>query len=92
MLSVQRALVPVLACEVALYRGECAEPLVLSSTMCLLAQIASGKVLTEVDIDLQLTGRRKQQQGFIEPSFPTIAGANSNGAVIHYRAKEETAK
>lgn len=32
------------------------------------------------------------QPGFIEPSFPTIAGADSNGAIIHYRAKEETAK
>ncbi len=35
---------------------------------------------------------RPQQPGFIEPSFPTIAGADSNGAVIHYRAKEETAR
>lgn len=56
------------------------------------AQIASGGTLTEVEVDLELTGRRRQQQGFIEPSFPTIAGANSNGAVIHYRAQPETCK
>lgn len=55
-------------------------------------QIASGGTLTEVEVDLELTGRRRQQQGFIEPSFPTIAGANSNGAVIHYRAQEGTCK
>ncbi|KAI8470117.1 MAG: hypothetical protein J3K34DRAFT_459008 [Monoraphidium minutum] len=55
-------------------------------------EVASGRTLTEVEVDLQLTGRRRQQAGFIEPSFPTIAGADSNGAVIHYRAKEETAK
>jgi Xaa-Pro aminopeptidase len=48
-------------------------------------QVASGRVFTEVEVDLELTGRRKQQQGFIEPSFPTIAGAGPNGAIIHYR-------
>ena len=29
---------------------------------------------------------------FLEPSFPTIAGVNSNGAIVHYRAVPETAK
>uniref|UniRef100_A0A383V906 Uncharacterized protein n=1 Tax=Tetradesmus obliquus TaxID=3088 RepID=A0A383V906_TETOB len=56
------------------------------------AKIASGATLTEVEVDLELTGRRKQQQGFIEPSFPTIAGANGNGAIIHYRAQEGSCK
>jgi Xaa-Pro aminopeptidase len=55
-------------------------------------QISSGATLTEVEVDLELTGRRKQQQGFIEPSFPTIAGANGNGAIIHYRAQEGSCK
>jgi hypothetical protein len=57
-----------------------------------LPQISSGRVLSEVEVDLELTGRRKQQQGFLEPSFATIAGANSNGAIIHYRAQEGTCK
>lgn len=57
-----------------------------------IVQIASGATLTEVEVDLELTGRRKQQPGFIEPSFPTIAGANGNGAIIHYRAQEGTCK
>jgi len=55
-------------------------------------QIASGRTLSEVEVDAELTGRRKQQQGFLEPSFATIAGANGNGAIIHYRAQEETCK
>jgi Xaa-Pro aminopeptidase len=48
-------------------------------------QVASGRVFTEVEVDLELTARRMQQPGFIEPSFPTIAGAGPNGAIIHYR-------
>jgi Xaa-Pro aminopeptidase len=55
-------------------------------------QVGSGGTLTEVEVDLELTGRRRQQQGFIEPSFPTIAGANGNGAIIHYRAVEGSCK
>eukprot|EP00878_Enallax_costatus_P008513 GHUV01008900.1.p1 GENE.GHUV01008900.1~~GHUV01008900.1.p1 ORF type:complete len:383 (+),score=74.73 GHUV01008900.1:673-1821(+) len=55
-------------------------------------KVGSGATLTEVEVDLELTGRRKQQQGFVEPSFPTIAGANGNGAIIHYRAQQETCK
>lgn len=56
------------------------------------ATIASGKTLTEVEIDEHLTGQRAAQEGFVEPSFPTIAGAGPNGAVIHYRAQKETCR
>lgn len=55
-------------------------------------EVSSGRTLTEVDVDVQLTARRAQQAGFVEPSFPSIAGANSNGAIIHYRAQPETCK
>lgn len=37
-------------------------------------QIASGRTLTEVDVDLELTARRSQQPGFVSLSFATIAG------------------
>jgi len=40
-----------------------------------------------VAVDEHLTGRRAAQPGFVEPSFPTIAGAGANGAIIHYRAQ-----
>ena len=36
------------------------------------------------------TSFRAQQEGFFDLSFPTIAGVGSNGATIHYRAKEGT--
>lgn len=52
--------------------------------------IASGTTITEVEVDDKLTGLRAQQQGFVEPSFATIAGANANGAIIHYRADSST--
>lgn len=54
--------------------------------------IASGKTLTEVEIDEHLTSYRAAQPGFVETSFPTIAGAGPNGAIIHYRAQPETCK
>ena len=46
--------------------------------------------VSEVEIDEQLTGRRAEQDGFIEVSFPTIAGVGSNGAIIHYRAQADS--
>ena len=48
--------------------------------------------MTEVDIDTKLIELRGSKPGFIEPSFPTIAGAGPNGAIIHYRAEEATAR
>ncbi|KAI7835935.1 hypothetical protein COHA_010169 [Chlorella ohadii] len=54
--------------------------------------IASGKTLTEVEVDEHLTAKRAAQPGFIEPSFPTIAGAGPNGAIIHYRAQPGTCR
>lgn len=50
--------------------------------------VTEGKKVSEVEIDQKLTGERAKQPGFKEPSFPTIAGVGSNGAIIHYRAKE----
>ena len=41
-------------------------------------------------MDTFLTGRRAAQDGFLEPSFPTIAGSGPHGAIIHYRAEPET--
>jgi Xaa-Pro aminopeptidase len=46
--------------------------------------------LTEVDIDEHITAARARRPGFVSPSFATIAGFNANGAIMHYRAQEET--
>lgn len=37
--------------------------------------LRAGRMLTEVEVDEELTARRAAQPGFVEPSFPTIAGA-----------------
>lgn len=54
------------------------------------AIVEEGRSVSEVEVDLVLTGCRAKQPGFLEVSFPTIAGVGSNGAIIHYRAKEDT--
>jgi Xaa-Pro aminopeptidase len=45
---------------------------------------------TELDIDTQITAARARRPGFVSPSFATIAGFNANGAIIHYRASEDS--
>uniref|UniRef100_A0A7S0MU40 DNA damage-binding protein 1 n=1 Tax=Pyramimonas obovata TaxID=1411642 RepID=A0A7S0MU40_9CHLO len=50
------------------------------------AEVAAGRSVTEAEVGLKLIEVRGQQEGFIEESFPTIAGAGPNGAIIHYRA------
>lgn len=58
------------------------------SALCALEEaLLSGQVRTEVEVDLLLAESRKAygEGMFVEPSFPTIAGVNRNGAVIHYR-------
>jgi Xaa-Pro aminopeptidase len=42
--------------------------------------------LTELDIDTRITAARARRPHFMSPSFGTIAGFNSNGAIMHYRA------
>ncbi|MFW2004752.1 aminopeptidase P family protein [Acinetobacter baumannii] len=45
--------------------------------------------ISELTIDEKITAFRAQQEGFIGPSFSTIAGFNANGALPHYRATKE---
>ncbi|BDT56800.1 aminopeptidase [Massilia varians] len=46
--------------------------------------------LDEVAIDTHITASRARRPNFISPSFSTIAGFNSNGAIMHYRAAQAT--
>ena len=50
--------------------------------------VVEGRSVSEVEIDEVLTGYRRQQPGYMENSFPTIAGVGSNGAIVHYCAAE----
>ena len=47
---------------------------------------------TEYTIGEKLLEFRRRQKGFICESFLAIVGFKENGAIIHYRAKKETAK
>ena len=50
------------------------------------------KNITEVDAQNKLEYFRKKNKNYLYPSFNTIAGSGSNGAIVHYRAKKESAK
>ena len=48
--------------------------------------------ITEVDAQNKLEKLRKQNKNYLFPSFNTIAGAGSNGAIVHYRASKKSNK
>ena len=50
------------------------------------------KNITEFEAAKKLEKFRKMHQSFLYPSFDTIAGSGSNGAIIHYRAIKENCK
>ena len=49
---------------------------------------AGGDAITELTIDERITAARARRNGYVSPSFSTIAGFNANGAMPHYRATE----
>lgn len=50
-----------------------------------------GKIeITEVSAAEKLEELRREQEGFIEPSFETICAYGANGAIIHYSAEPES--
>ena len=48
--------------------------------------------MREIAASDRLEAFRKEGQYFRDLSFPTISGAGSNGAIVHYRASPETEK
>ena len=50
------------------------------------------KKITEVDAQNKLEKFRKLNKSYLFPSFDTIAGSGSNGAIVHYRAKIQSSK
>lgn len=50
------------------------------------------KKLTEIDAQNKLEKFRKLNNNYLYPSFNTIAGTGSNGAIVHYRASKKTNK
>lgn len=47
---------------------------------------------TEISVEEKLEGFRAEAKEFKEPSFSTIAGFGSNGAIVHYRADKQSSK
>ncbi len=48
--------------------------------------------LSEIDVVNKLNTLREENIGYLCPSFPTIAGAGKNGAIIHYQPNKKTNK
>jgi Xaa-Pro aminopeptidase len=57
-----------------------------------LAREAGKGGLSEIAASDRLEAFRRENEHFRDLSFPTISGAGSNGAVVHYRAMPETEK
>jgi Xaa-Pro aminopeptidase len=57
-----------------------------------LAQEAPKGGLAEIAASDRLEAIRREGEHFRDLSFPTISGAGSNGAIVHYRAMPETEK
>jgi len=53
---------------------------------------AHKRDVTELEVEQKLLAFRQQQQDFREPSFDTIAGSGAHGAIVHYRATEDSNK
>jgi Xaa-Pro aminopeptidase len=47
---------------------------------------------SEYDLGLILSKMRAEHSGYVMDSFPAICGFKGNGAIIHYRATEESAQ
>ena len=50
------------------------------------------KTITEIEAQNKLERFRKLNKDYLFPSFNTIAGTGSNGAIVHYRAINKTTK
>ena len=55
-------------------------------------KIKNKKKITEFDAQNKLESFRKTNDKYLFPSFNTIAGTGSNGAIVHYRATKKNTK
>lgn len=54
-------------------------------------KVSQGVKVDECDVGETLIRYRTLDPSFLEPSFPTIAGSGSNGAIVHYCASPNSA-
>jgi Xaa-Pro aminopeptidase len=72
--------------------AHCRDGAALTRFLAWLAREAPQGRLTEIAASDRLEAFRRQGEHFRDLSFPTISGAGSNGAIVHYRALPETEK
>ena len=53
---------------------------------------SNKKRITELDAQNKLESFRKLNKNYLYPSFNTIAGSGSNGAIVHYKATKKNNK
>jgi Xaa-Pro aminopeptidase len=71
-------------------RAHIRDGVALTRFLAWLASEAPAGALTELAVVDQLESFRQGGQLYRGPSFPTIAGAGPNAAIVHYRSVEET--
>jgi len=91
----QSPVVPLKACKneaelTGMRRAHVVDGIAMAQFIAWLEHELTQRTVSEVEIDERLTGYRAQQEGFVEVSFPTIAGVGSNGAIVHYRASADS--
>lgn len=64
--------------------------LALTKFLCWLDKQVAKRKVTELEVVEKLLEFRAESPLFVSPSFNTIAGSGANGAIVHYRASEET--
>ncbi|MDO4894782.1 MAG: aminopeptidase P family protein [Moraxella sp.] len=53
-------------------------------------KVKAGEAVSELDIADMLIEARSRQPHYVSPSFDTIAGFRGNGAIVHYKATEDS--
>lgn len=97
LLDTQNAITPMKSCKneaemEGMRRAHICDGVAMAQSIATIERIVAneGRAISEVEVDEIITGNRAQQPGFKEVSFPTIAGVGRNGAIIHYRATEDS--
>jgi Xaa-Pro aminopeptidase len=62
----------------------------LTKFFCWLEKTVPTHKITECDTALKIDALRAENKHFKGTSFPTIAGTNQNGAIVHYRANKNS--
>ena len=79
------------ATEIAgIRRAHLKDGVALTKFMYWLKEEAGADKGTEISLADKMESFRKQQEGYIEPSFDPISGFGPHGAIIHYSASPET--